>query len=56
MIAIYRCYKCDDEVPIDRSKRLQECIEILRKQAGLPQPEQGKYTKYKYYYAGYFLQ
>ncbi|KAK3098342.1 hypothetical protein FSP39_018619 [Pinctada imbricata] len=33
------CYKCDDEVPIERSKRLQECIDLIRKQAGLPQGE-----------------
>ncbi|OWF43003.1 ubiquitin carboxyl-terminal hydrolase 45-like [Mizuhopecten yessoensis] len=33
------CYKCDDDIPLERSKRLQECMEFLRKQAGLPQPE-----------------
>lgn len=33
------CYKCDDDIPLERSRRLQECMEYLRKQAGLPQPE-----------------
>ncbi|XP_033741487.1 ubiquitin carboxyl-terminal hydrolase 45-like [Pecten maximus] len=36
------CYKCDDDIPLERSKRLQECMEFLRKQAGLPQPESVK--------------
>lgn len=33
------CYKCDDEVQLEQSKRLQECLDIIRKQAGLPQAE-----------------
>ncbi|XP_061193620.1 ubiquitin carboxyl-terminal hydrolase 16-like isoform X2 [Saccostrea echinata] len=36
------CYKCDDEVPIEQSKRLQESIDIIRKQAGLPQTDIGR--------------
>lgn len=33
------CYKCDDEVQLEQSKRLQESVDIIRKQAGLPQAE-----------------
>lgn len=40
---IFRCYKCDDEVQLEQSKRLQECLDIIRKQAGLPQAEPGQY-------------
>ena len=36
-----RCYKCDDEVQLEQSKRLQESVDIIRKQAGLPQSETG---------------
>ncbi|XP_064615598.1 ubiquitin carboxyl-terminal hydrolase 16-like [Liolophura sinensis] len=33
------CYDCDDEVCIDGSKRLRECVEFLRKTAGVPPSE-----------------
>lgn len=42
-MSIFRCYKCDDEVQLEQSKRLQECLDIIRKQAGLPQAEPGQY-------------
>ncbi|KAL5010033.1 hypothetical protein ScPMuIL_012338 [Solemya velum] len=34
------CYDCDDEVLVERTKRLQECREFLKKCAGLPIVEQ----------------
>lgn len=40
---MFRCYKCDDEVQLEQSKRLQESVDIIRKQAGLPQAEPGQY-------------
>lgn len=41
MLFLYcsRCYDCDDEVCIDGSKRLRECVEFLRKTAGVPPSE-----------------
>ncbi|XP_013383302.1 ubiquitin carboxyl-terminal hydrolase 16-like isoform X2 [Lingula anatina] len=34
------CYECDDEVDLAISKKLEECVEFVRKQAGMPKPEQ----------------
>ena len=31
----YRCYKCDDEVAPDESKKLQECVDWVRKEMGI---------------------
>lgn len=42
-VFMFRCYKCDDEVQLEQSKRLQESVDIIRKQAGLPQAEPGQY-------------
>ncbi|XP_076466715.1 ubiquitin carboxyl-terminal hydrolase 45-like [Babylonia areolata] len=33
------CYTCDNDIPVESSKRVQECIDFLRKQAGLPRME-----------------
>ncbi|CAC5415692.1 USP16_45 [Mytilus coruscus] len=30
------CYKCDDGFPIEKNKKVQECIDHLRKLSGLP--------------------
>ena len=30
------CYRCDDDIPIERSKRIQECVDYLHKRSGLP--------------------
>ncbi|ESO89287.1 hypothetical protein LOTGIDRAFT_229162 [Lottia gigantea] len=34
------CYTCDDDVAVENSKRIQECVEFLRKQSGLPRSDQ----------------
>ncbi|VDI10562.1 ubiquitin carboxyl-terminal hydrolase 16/45 [Mytilus galloprovincialis] len=35
------CYKCDDGVPVEKNKKIQECLDHLRKQSGLPLIESG---------------
>ncbi|XP_041351412.1 ubiquitin carboxyl-terminal hydrolase 16-like [Gigantopelta aegis] len=30
------CYQCDSDIPIETSKRIQECVDVLRKNIGLP--------------------
>ncbi|KAL8603378.1 hypothetical protein ACOMHN_004229 [Nucella lapillus] len=38
------CYSCDNDIPVESSKRVQECIDFLRKQAGLPRLEFSHFT------------
>ena len=38
-VSVCRCYSCDNDIPVDISKRVQECVDFLRKQAGLPRLE-----------------
>lgn len=38
-VSVRRCYTCDNDIPVDVSKRVQECVDFLRKQAGLPRLE-----------------
>ncbi|PVD29251.1 hypothetical protein C0Q70_11848 [Pomacea canaliculata] len=33
------CYNCDNNIPVESSKRIQECVNFLRKQFGLPSTE-----------------
>ena len=34
-VDVCRCYDCDDEVGPDSTGKLQECVDFVRKQAGL---------------------
>ncbi|XP_067674325.1 ubiquitin carboxyl-terminal hydrolase 45-like isoform X1 [Haliotis asinina] len=34
------CYACDEEILLESSKRIQECVDMLRKMAGLPRVDQ----------------
>ncbi|XP_046359511.2 ubiquitin carboxyl-terminal hydrolase 45-like isoform X2 [Haliotis rufescens] len=34
------CYACDEEIILETSKRIQECVDMLRKMAGLPRVDQ----------------
>ena len=38
-VCLCRCYTCDNDIPVEVSKRIQECVDFLRKQAGLPRAE-----------------
>ena len=43
--SISRCYDCDNEVAVGRSKKLSECLDFLKKQAGGPPPDTGPGTR-----------
>ena len=34
-----RCYACDDEILLDKHKKVAECMEQLKKMAGVPPPD-----------------
>lgn len=38
-VSVCRCYTCDSDIPVEVSKRIQECVDFLRKQAGLPRTD-----------------
>ncbi|XP_077976954.1 ubiquitin carboxyl-terminal hydrolase 16-like [Glandiceps talaboti] len=41
------CYECDDDITLDGSRKLTECVEFIKKQAGATKPERPSSGKKK---------